>query len=97
LAQFPEERQRLPSNFTNVVKGIDSKRAWFGTDKGLAYYDGVNWAVYCPSLKDGKPEMTVRDADGNVTPVAVATARLITTYSASTSPATTSGSPPPRG
>ena len=64
----------LPSNFTNVVKGIDGKRAWFGTDKGLAYYDGVNWAVYCPSLKDGKPQMTVRDAQGNVTSVPVTTA-----------------------
>ena len=54
----------LPSNFTNVVKGVDAKRAWFGTDKGLAYYDGVNWAVYRPSLTTGKPEMTVRDAKG---------------------------------
>ena len=64
----------LPSNFTNTVKGIDAKRAWFGTDKGLAYYDGVNWAVYRPSLTTGKPEMTVRDAQGKVTPVAVTTA-----------------------
>jgi ligand-binding sensor domain-containing protein len=64
----------LPSDFTNVVKGVDANRAWFGTDKGLAYYDGVNWAVYTPSLKDGKPEMTVRDALGRVTPVAVTTA-----------------------
>jgi hypothetical protein len=64
----------LPSNFTNTVKGVDANRAWFGTDKGLAYYDGVNWAVYCPSLKDGKPEMTVRDAQGKVTPVEVSTA-----------------------
>jgi ligand-binding sensor domain-containing protein len=71
---FLKRDSGLPSNFTNVVKGVDGKRAWFGTDKGLAYYDGVNWAVYCPSLKDGKPEMTVRDADGNVTPVEVATA-----------------------
>ena len=54
----------LPSNFTNFVKGVDAKRAWFCTDKGLAYYDGVNWAVYRPSLTDGKPEMTVRDAAG---------------------------------
>jgi ligand-binding sensor domain-containing protein len=61
----------LPSNFTNFVKGIDANRAWFGTDKGLAYYDGKNWAVYRPSLTDGKPEMTVRDAEGKVTPVAV--------------------------
>ena len=64
----------LPSNFTNVVKGVDANHAWFGTDKGLAYYDGVNWAVYRPSLTTGKPEMTVRDAQGKVTPVAVSTA-----------------------
>ena len=54
----------LPSNFTNIVKGVDANRAWFGTDKGLAYYDGTNWAVYRPSLTTGKPEMTVRDAAG---------------------------------
>ena len=64
----------LPSNFTNVIKGVDANRAWFGTDKGLAYYDGVNWAVYRPSLTTGKPEMTVRDAKGTVSPVAVSTA-----------------------
>jgi len=71
---FLKKDSGLPSNFTNVVKGIDAKRAWFGTDKGLAYYDGVNWAVYTPSLQDGKPQMTVRDAQGKVTPVAVKTA-----------------------
>jgi len=64
----------LPSNFTNVVKGVDAHRAWFGTDKGLAYYDGTNWVVYRPSLTTGKPEMTVRDADGKVAQVSVATA-----------------------
>jgi ligand-binding sensor domain-containing protein len=64
----------LPSNFTNTVKGIDASHAWFGTDKGLAYYDGVNWAVYRSTLTDGKPEMTVRDAAGKVTSVAVTTA-----------------------
>ena len=64
----------LPSNFTNFVKGVDANRAWFCTDKGLAYYDGTNWAVYRPSLTDGKPEMTVRDASGKVTHVAVSTA-----------------------
>ena len=64
----------LPSNFTNCVKGVDRKRAWFGTDKGLAYYDGTNWAVYRPSLETGKPEMTVRDAAGRVTKIPVATA-----------------------
>jgi ligand-binding sensor domain-containing protein len=64
----------LPSNFTNTVKGIDRNRAWFGTDKGLAYYDGVNWAVYRPSLTTGQPEMTVRDAAGRVTEIPVGTA-----------------------
>ncbi|MGA8673325.1 MAG: hypothetical protein WB679_25850 [Terracidiphilus sp.] len=64
----------LPSNFTNVVKGVDANRAWFGTDKGLAYYDGMNWAVYRQSLTTGKPEMTVRDAQGRITQVPVTTA-----------------------
>ena len=31
----------LPSNFINFIKGVDANRAWFCTDKGLAYYDGV--------------------------------------------------------
>lgn len=64
----------LPSNFTNSIKGIDANRAWFCTDKGLAYYDGTNWAVYRPSMTTGKPEMTVRDAAGVVTPIEVTTA-----------------------
>ena len=64
----------LPSNFTNTVKGIDRKRAWFGTDKGLAYFDGTNWAVYRPNLGTGKPEMSVRDAAGKVTEISVDTA-----------------------
>ncbi len=64
----------LPSNFTNFVKGVDANRAWFCTDKGLAYYDGTNWAVYRPSLKDGRPEMLVRDAQGKTTNVEVTTA-----------------------
>ena len=71
---FLKKDSGLPSNFTNVVKGVDGKRAWFGTDKGLAYYDGVNWAVYSPSLKDGKPEMTVRNEAGTVTSIPVMTA-----------------------
>ena len=64
----------LPSNFTNFVKGVDANHAWFCTDKGLAYYDGTNWAVYRPSLTTGKPEMMVRDAQGKVTQLAVTTA-----------------------
>jgi ligand-binding sensor domain-containing protein len=64
----------LPSNFINTIKGVDANRAWFGTDKGLAYYDGVNWSVYRSALSTGKPEMTVRDAQGKVAPVAVTTA-----------------------
>jgi ligand-binding sensor domain-containing protein len=61
----------LPSNFTNQVKAVDANHAWFSTDKGLAYYDGTNWAVYRPNLETGKPEMTVRDVDGKVTNIAV--------------------------
>jgi ligand-binding sensor domain-containing protein len=56
------------------VNGLDASRAWFCTDKGLAYYDGVNWAVYRPALDTGKPEMYIRDASGKITPVAVQTA-----------------------
>jgi len=58
----------------NQVKGVDGNRAWFSTDKGLAYYDGTNWAVYRPALEGGKPEMLVRDAAGQVTKVEVDTA-----------------------
>lgn len=61
----------LPSNFTNQVKAVDANRAWFSTDKGLAYYDGVNWAVYRPSLTNGTPEMYVRDAEGTISPIHV--------------------------
>lgn len=64
----------LPSNFTNSVKGVDANRAWFCTDRGLAYYNGKDWAVYRPSLTTGKPEMIVRDAQGHVTHIPVATA-----------------------
>ena len=63
----------LPSNFTNFVKGVDANHAWFCTDKGLAYYDGANWAVYTRSLTSHKPVMTVRDAKGNVTDIPVST------------------------
>ncbi|HUB02595.1 MAG TPA: hypothetical protein VL983_07910 [Terriglobales bacterium] len=64
----------LPSNFINQVKALDANRAWFSTDKGLAYYDGTSWAVYRPALKTHKPEMLVRDAQGKLTSVAVHTA-----------------------
>jgi ligand-binding sensor domain-containing protein len=61
----------LPSNFTNYVKGVDANHAWFCTDKGLAYYDGANWAVYTRSLSSQKPVMTVRNAKGIVTEIPV--------------------------
>lgn len=64
----------LPSNFTNFIKGVDANRAWFCTDRGLAYFDGVNWAVYRNSPLDGKPEMTERGPDGKVTYVDVTSA-----------------------
>ncbi len=71
---FMTKDSGLPSNFTNFIKGVDANRAWFCTDKGLAYYDGANWAVYRPSLTTGKPEMTVRDAQGRVSAIPVTTA-----------------------
>lgn len=71
---FMTKDSGLPSDFTNSVKGVDANRAWFCTDKGLAYYDGTNWAVYRPALTNGKPEMLVRDAQGNMAPVTVTTA-----------------------
>jgi hypothetical protein len=64
----------LPSNFLNQVKAVDGKRAWFSTDKGLAYLDGDTWAVYRPALDTGKPEMLVRDAAGNMTRIPADTA-----------------------
>jgi ligand-binding sensor domain-containing protein len=71
---FLQKDSGLPSNFLNQVKAVDANRAWFSTDKGLAYYDGTNWAVYRPSLDSHKPEMLVRDAEGYVTSVAVQSA-----------------------
>ncbi len=68
---FLNKDSGLPSNFLNQIKGVDADRAWFSTDKGLAYYDGTNWAVYRPALDSGKPEMFVRDADGNTAHVEV--------------------------
>ncbi|MGA2002792.1 MAG: two-component regulator propeller domain-containing protein [Terriglobales bacterium] len=64
----------LPSNFISQIKGVDANRAWFSTDKGLAYYDGTNWAVYRPALDTHKPEMLVRDANGTVKTIAVQSA-----------------------
>ena len=64
----------LPSNFLSQIKGVDANRAWFSTDKGLAYYDGTNWAVYRPALDTHKPVMLIRDAAGVVRKIAVQSA-----------------------
>lgn len=71
---FLQKDSGLPSNFLNFIKGVDANRAWFCTDKGLAYFDGTNWAVYRPALDTGHPEMLVRDAEGNTSSIAVDTA-----------------------
>lgn len=71
---FLDKDSGLPGNFLNHVKGVDGNHAWFSTDKGLAYYDGENWAVYRPALDTNKPEMLVRDAAGTVTRVETETA-----------------------
>jgi ligand-binding sensor domain-containing protein len=71
---FLDKDSGLPSNFLNQVKTVDGTRTWFSTDKGLAYYDGVQWATYRPALDTHAPEMLVRDAAGVVTHVPVTTA-----------------------
>ncbi len=71
---FLDKDSGLPGNFLNQVKSIDGTRAWFSTDKGLAYFDGENWAVYRPALDTHAPEMLVRDAQGKTSRVAVDTA-----------------------
>ena len=71
---FLQKDSGLPSNFLNQVKAVDANRAWFSTDKGLAYYDGTNWAVYTPALDTHKPQMLVRDAAGSVHNITVQSA-----------------------
>jgi len=71
---FLNKDSGLPSNFLSQIKGVDANRAWFSTDKGLAYFDGTNWAVYRPALDTHKPEMLVRDAAGEVRKVSVQSA-----------------------
>src|SRR5205807_5216348 len=70
---FLDKDSGLPSNFLNQVKGVDGSHAWFCTDKGLAYFDGTNWATYRPALKTRAPEMLVRDAAGKTEAIAVET------------------------
>jgi ligand-binding sensor domain-containing protein len=71
---FLDQDSGLPSNFLNQVKAVDGNRAWFSTDKGLAYFDGGNWSVYRPSLDTGRPEMLIRDQAGRVTRIDVPSA-----------------------
>lgn len=71
---FLQKDSGLPSNFLSFIKAVDANRAWFCTDKGLAYYDGTNWAVYRPALDSRRPEMLVRDGDGKVSAVEVKSA-----------------------
>jgi ligand-binding sensor domain-containing protein len=71
---FLDKDSGLPSNFLNQVKAVDGNRAWFSTDKGLAYYDGETWAVYRPAMDSHKPEMLVRDASGKITRVETSSA-----------------------
>ncbi len=71
---FLDKDSGLPSNFLNQVKSTDGTRAWFSTDKGLAYFDGERWATWRPALDTHKPEMLVRDTQGKISRVAVETA-----------------------
>ena len=71
---FLDKDSGLPSNFLNQVKTIDGTRTWFSTDKGLAYFDGAEWATYRRALDTHAPEMLVRDTQGNITNIPVDTA-----------------------
>jgi ligand-binding sensor domain-containing protein len=71
---FLDKDSGLPSNFLNQVKTIDGTRTWFSTDKGLAYFNGVEWAVYRPALQSRKPEMLIRDAGGKTDSISVESA-----------------------
>ena len=71
---FLDKDSGLPSNFLNQVKTVDGTRTWFSTDKGLSYFDGVQWATYRPALDTRAPEMLVRDEGGAVTRVPVQSA-----------------------
>ena len=71
---FLDKDSGLPSNFLNQVKAVDGNRAWFSTDKGLAYFDGESWAVYRPALDTHAPEMLVRDRTGKVSRIPTDTA-----------------------
>ena len=66
---FMTKDSGLPSNFTNFVKGIDANRAWFVPTRDSPTTTAQTGPFIARSLTDGKPEMTVRDAKGNVTPV----------------------------
>jgi hypothetical protein len=77
------------------VKTVDGTRAWFSTDEGLAYFDGESWAVWRPALDTHALEMLVRDAQGEVSPVAVDTAPAHNYILESIFRPTTSGSQPP--
>jgi ligand-binding sensor domain-containing protein len=64
---FLEKDSGLPSNFLNQVKAVDGQRAWFSTDKGVAFLDVDRWIVYRPSMETGRPEVVIRDAAGKIT------------------------------
>jgi len=57
----------LPSNFTNFIKGVDAKRAWFCTDKGLGVitdFESNTWVTYQMDPKTHHGKATVyRDRD----------------------------------
>jgi ligand-binding sensor domain-containing protein len=71
---FLDKDSGLPSNFLNQVKSVDGTKTWFSTDKGLAYFDGEQWATYRPALDTHAPEMLVRDAAGQTQRVPAETA-----------------------
>ena len=78
---FLQKDSGLPSNFLNQVKGVDANRAWFSTDKGLAYYDGTNWAVYRPASTRTSRRCWCAMRQGNAKKIAVQTAPVAQLHS----------------
>lgn len=47
--QITMENSQLPSNNVSALVVDEAEVAWFGTDAGLAQFDGINWFVYTTS------------------------------------------------
>ncbi len=74
LAQLSHQRQRASLELHQHHQGRGRQSRLVRHRQGAGLLRRRELGRLSPSLKDGKPEMTVRDAQGKVTPVAVTTA-----------------------